>query len=81
MACMRYLEPNVATEDISVAIPVLAPANSPVPRVMNVNDFYCLHGIPNEVILKETAESIDVELTGEMKSCIGCSIQNDSRNQ
>lgn len=41
---------------------------------MDINDFHCLYGHSNEFILRETAKSVSVELTGKMKPCTGCSM-------
>ncbi|CAM9941475.1 unnamed protein product, partial [Laminaria digitata] len=41
--------------------------------------FHCVYGHSNELLLRETAKSLDVKLFGKLRSCTGCSMAKGYR--
>ena len=65
---------------LPLAFPVLAPGrNAPTETAVDINVFHCVHGHANELPLKETAKSPNVELLGKLRPCTGCSIAKGYR--
>ncbi|CAN0208252.1 unnamed protein product, partial [Laminaria digitata] len=46
---------------------------------VDVNVFHCVYGHSNELLLRETAKSLDVKLLGKLRPCTGCSVAKGYR--
>ena len=46
---------------------------------MDINVFHCVHGHSNELLLRERAKSLGVELLGTLRLCTGCSMAKGYR--
>lgn len=61
--------------DFPLAFPVLDPgiieSNE---TALDINVFPCVYGLSNELLMKETAKSLDVQLLGKLTPCTGCSM-------
>ena len=53
------------------ALPVLAPLDAFAESAVDINAFHCVHGHSNELLLRETAKSLGVELLGTLRRCTG----------
>ena len=47
---------------------------------VDINDFHCSFGHVHEGLLRETAEQRNVNLTGTLRECQGCSIVKDAQS-
>ena len=57
------------------ALPVLAPGSAAsAATAVHINVFHCMHGNSNELLLRETAKSLGVELLRTPRPWTGCSI-------
>ena len=66
--------------DFLLAFPVLAPASAAsAETAVDTNIFHCVHGHPNELLLRETAKALCVELLGTLRPCTGCSLAKGYR--
>ena len=66
--------------DSSQALLVLAPGSAAsAETAVDINVFHCVHGHSNELLLRETAKSLGVELLGTLRPCIGCSMAQGYR--
>ncbi|CAM9165641.1 unnamed protein product, partial [Laminaria digitata] len=60
--------------------PVLAPGrNAPTETAVDIIVFHCAHGHANELLLRETAKSLNVELLRKLRPCTGCSMAKGYR--
>ena len=46
---------------------------------VDINVFHCVHGHSNELLLRETAKSLGLELVGKLNPCTGCSMAKGYR--
>ena len=61
--------------DFSLVFPVLAPGSiASTETSVDINVFHCVHGHANELLLRETAKSLGLELVGKLRPCTGCSM-------
>ena len=66
--------------DFPLAFPVLAPGSTAsIETRVDVNVFHCVQGHSSEVLLRETAKSLGLELGGNLKPCTGCSMAKGYR--
>ena len=66
--------------DSPQALLVLAPGSAAsAETAVDINVFHWVHGHSNELLLKETAKSLGVELLGTLRPCIGCSMAQGYR--
>ncbi|CAN0386005.1 unnamed protein product, partial [Laminaria digitata] len=66
--------------DFPLAFPVLAPGSiESNETAVDINVFHRVYGHSNELLLRETAKSLDVELLGKLRPCTGCSMAKGSR--
>lgn len=62
--------------DFPLAFPVLAPgSNAHTETAVDISVFHCVYGHLNELLLRDTAKSLDVELLGKLWPCTGCSME------
>ncbi|CAN0530962.1 unnamed protein product, partial [Laminaria digitata] len=67
--------------DFPLAFPVLAPGSIELNETaVDINVFHCVYGHSNELLLRETAKSLDVKLLGKLRPCTGCSMAKGYRN-
>ena len=60
---------------LPLTFPVLAPGrNVPTETAVDINVFHCVHGHVNELLLRESAKSLNAELLGKLRPCTGCSM-------
>ena len=65
---------------IPLASPVIAPGSANLyDTTVDINVFHCVHGHANEILLRETAKSVGVELLGRLRPCTGCSMAKGYR--
>ena len=58
-----------------LTFPVLAPGSTASAETsVDINVFYCVQGHSNELLLREIATSLVLELVGKFKPCTGCSM-------
>ncbi|CAN0389794.1 unnamed protein product, partial [Laminaria digitata] len=58
-----------------LAFPVLAPGSiESNETAVDINVFHCVYGHSDELLLRETAQSLDVQLLGKLRPCTGCSM-------
>ena len=68
--------------DFPLAFPVLAPGGAAsAETAVDINIFHCVHGHSNELLLRETAKALGVELLGTLRPCTGRSMAKGYRNQ
>ena len=73
-------ENRVDGSDFPLAIPVLAPGRAAsAATAIDINVFHCVHGHSNEMLLRETAKLLNIELSGTLKPCTGCSMAKGYR--
>ena len=66
--------------DFPLAFPVLAPGSAAsAETAVDINIFHCVHGHSNELLLRETAKALGVELLGTLRPCTGCSMAKGYR--
>ena len=66
--------------DFPLAFPVLAPGSiASTETSVDINVFHCVHGHSNELLLRETAKSLGLELVGKLRPCTGCSMAKGYR--
>ena len=66
--------------DSPQALPVLAPSSAAsAETAVDIDVFHCVHGHSNELLLRETAKSLGVELLGNLRPCTGCSMAKGYR--
>ena len=66
--------------DLPLAFPVLAPGSIASTKTsVDINVFHCVHGHSNELLLRDTAKSLGLELVGKLRSCTGCSMAKGYR--
>ena len=53
----------------------IAPTETRVDNIV----FHCVHGHSNELLLRETAKSLGLELVGKLRPCTGCSMAKGYR--
>ncbi|CAM9287200.1 unnamed protein product, partial [Laminaria digitata] len=46
---------------------------------VDIDVFHCVYGHSNELLLRETAQSLDVKLLGKLRPCTGCSMAKGYR--
>ena len=64
--------------DFSLAFPVLAPGSIAFTETsVDMNVFHCGH--PCELLLRETAKLLGLELVGKLRPCTGCSMAKGYR--
>lgn len=76
---MKVQRPLFPKRYDAVAFPVLAPGNSALSSMADISDFHCLYGHSNEIILRETAKQLGIELQREQMPCTGCSMAKGYR--
>ena len=63
-----------------LAFPVLAPGSiASIETRVDVNVFHCVQGHSSELLLRETAKSLGLQLGGTLKPCTGCSMAKGYR--
>ncbi|CAN0366564.1 unnamed protein product, partial [Laminaria digitata] len=72
---------RIEPDDGYVPFPLLTPDPSEncVESAVDINVFHCLYGHSNELLLRETAKSLDVKLLGKLRPCAGCSMAKGYR--
>ena len=66
--------------DFPLAFPVLAPGSAAsAGTTVDSNVFHCVHGHSNELLLRETAKALGIELLGTLIPCTGCSMAKGYR--
>ena len=61
--------------DLPLAFPVLAPGSiASTETSVDINAFHCVHGHANELLLRQTAKSLGLELAEKPRPCTGCSM-------
>ena len=66
--------------DVPVAFPVVASGSNAYAKTdVDINVFHCVHGHSNELLRREAATCLGVELVGKLQPCTGCSIAKDCR--
>ncbi|CAN0277930.1 unnamed protein product, partial [Laminaria digitata] len=66
---------RIEPDDGYVPFPLWAPG----PYSCRINVFHCVYGHSNELLLRETAKSLDVKLLGKLRPCTGCSMAKGYR--
>ena len=64
-----------------LAFPVFVAPGSAASAVaaVDINIFHCVHGHSNELLLRETAKALGVELLETLRPCTGCSMAKGYR--
>ncbi|CAN0450323.1 unnamed protein product, partial [Laminaria digitata] len=72
---------RIEPDDGYVPFPLLTPDPSEncVETAVDINVFHCVYGHSNELLLRETAKSLDVQLLGKQRPCTGCSMAKGYR--
>ena len=66
--------------DFPLAFPVLAPGSiASTETSVDINVFHCVHGHSNELLLRDTAKSLGLELVGKLRPCAGRSMAKGYR--
>ena len=66
--------------EFPLAFPVLAPGSAAsAETAVDINNFHCVHGHSNELLLKETTKALSVELLGTLRPCTGFSMAKGYR--
>ena len=72
--------PEAKGRVVDTSCAVNAPRQAKAPTTpTGINTFHCTYGHTHKVLLKETAEQQDVNLSGELHECRGCSMTKGLR--